>query len=115
VVARREPRATSCLEADDVAIPGELTTAHLALKLWQPAVRTIVVPFDRSSSPWPPAKPTPAWSSTRASSPTATRAGAVVDLGAWWQGETGGPLPLGGNGIRRDLDPRISSAASAGC
>jgi 1,4-dihydroxy-6-naphthoate synthase len=29
---------------------------------------------------------------------------AVVDLGAWWQAETGGPLPLGGNGIRKDLE-----------
>ena len=33
---------------------------------------------------------------------------AVVDLGAWWKEETGDPLPLGGNGIRRDLDPAHS-------
>ena len=31
----------------------------------------------------------------------------VVDLGVWWKEETGGPLPLGGNGIRRDLDPEL--------
>ena len=31
----------------------------------------------------------------------------VVDLGEWWKGETGLPLPLGGNGIRRDLDPDL--------
>jgi 5,8-dihydroxy-2-naphthoate synthase len=34
---------------------------------------------------------------------------AVVDLGVWWQGETGGPLPLGGNGIRSDLDPALQA------
>ena len=33
---------------------------------------------------------------------------AVTDLGAWWKEETGDPLPLGGNGIRRDLDPDLS-------
>jgi 1,4-dihydroxy-6-naphthoate synthase len=32
---------------------------------------------------------------------------AVVDLGAWWRESTGGPLPLGGNGIRRDLEPSL--------
>ena len=31
----------------------------------------------------------------------------VVDLGAWWKEETDGPLPLGGNGIRRDLEPEL--------
>ena len=33
---------------------------------------------------------------------------AVTDLGAWWKEETGDPLPLGGNGIRKDLDPAHS-------
>ncbi|MEO8277690.1 MAG: MqnA/MqnD/SBP family protein, partial [Thermoanaerobaculia bacterium] len=32
----------------------------------------------------------------------------IRDLGAWWKDETGDPLPLGGNGIRRDLDPALS-------
>jgi 1,4-dihydroxy-6-naphthoate synthase len=32
-----------------------------------------------------------------------------VDLGAWWKGETGLPLPLGGNAIRKDLDPALTA------
>jgi 1,4-dihydroxy-6-naphthoate synthase len=90
------------------AIPGELTTAHLALKLWQPAAKTIVVPFDEIFD---------TVASGRADAGVVIHEGqltwqdegfrALVDLGAWWQGETGGPLPLGGNGIRKDLAPAL--------
>ena len=104
VVVARETLGRGDLENVEVVIPGELTTAHLALKLWQPKVATRVVPFDRIL---------PEVESGRA------RAGVVIhegqltfgelglrkveDLGAWWQQETNGPLPLGANGIRRDL------------
>ena len=104
VVVAREPLTREQLAGVEVAIPGKLTTAALALQLWQPAVRTRILPFDRILD---------------AVKAGEVRAGVVihegqltfgdeglvaaVDLGAWWQGETGGPLPLGGNGIRRDL------------
>ena len=91
-----------------VAIPGELTTAHLALKLWQPAVETVVVPFDEIFA---------TVESGRAVAGVVIHEGqltwgdrglhSVVDLGAWWQVETDGPLPLGANAIRRDLDPDL--------
>ena len=107
VIARRE------IALDDLpelvtAIPGELTTAHLALRLWQPAVKTIVVPFDEIFA---------AVASGRADAGVVIHEGqltwqdegfrATVDLGAWWKEETGGPLPLGGNGIRKDLEPAL--------
>jgi len=105
VIARREI-AREDLAALTTAIPGELTTAHLALKLWQPAARTLVVPFDQIFD---------AVASGRADAGVVIHEGqltwqdegfvSVVDLGAWWKQETGGPLPLGGNGIRKDLDP----------
>lgn len=91
------------------AIPGELTTAALALKLWQPAVQTVVVPFDQILG---------AVRSGQVDAGVVIHEGqltyqedgltAVVDLGAWWKAETGDPLPLGGNGIRKDLEPSHS-------
>ncbi len=108
VVVSREPRGRDGLAGVEVAIPGELTTAHLALKLWQPEVTTRIVPFDRI---------------LEEVADGSAEAGVVihegqltyrdmglsseVDLGVWWHQETGGPLPLGGNGIRKDLDPDL--------
>jgi 1,4-dihydroxy-6-naphthoate synthase len=110
VVVASEPLTREALRGERVAIPGRLTTAHLALRLWLPEVETEVVPFDRILE-------------TVASGEA--RAGVVihegqltygdeglhrvVDLGSWWGEETGGPLPLGGNGIRSDLDPELKA------
>jgi 1,4-dihydroxy-6-naphthoate synthase len=108
VVVARRALAREDLGAVTTAIPGELTTAALALKLWQPAARTVVVPFDRVFDEV---------ESGRAAAGVVIHEGQltfgdrgftpVVDLGVWWHAETGGPLPLGGNGIRRDLDPAL--------
>ena len=104
VVVAREPLTREQLAGVEVAIPGKLTTAALALQLWQPAVRTRILPFDRILD---------AVKAGEVRAVVVIHEGqltfgdeglvAAVDLGAWWQGETGGPLPLGGNGIRRDL------------
>jgi 1,4-dihydroxy-6-naphthoate synthase len=108
VVVTREPLGRAELAGRRVAIPGELTTAHLALRLWQPEVATRVVPFDRILD---------VVRSGEAEAGVVIHEGqltyaelglrAAVDLGAWWKQETGLPLPLGGNGIRRDLDPGL--------
>ncbi len=91
-----------------VAIPGELTTAHLALRLWQPAVAVRVVPFDRILDVVAAGEAT-AGVVIHEGQLTYAEQGlrALVDLGAWWKEDTGLPLPLGGNGIRRDLDPAL--------
>ena len=88
-----------------VAIPGQLTTAHLALRLWQPAVEVRVVPFDRILDVVA-AGEAEAGVVIHEGQLTYAEQGlrAVVDLGAWWKAETGLPLPLGGNGIKRELD-----------
>ena len=108
IVVTREPLGRDDLAGRTVAIPGVLTTAHLALKLWQPAVRTVVVPFDRILD---------VVKAGEAEAGVVIHEGqlffadlgleSAVDLGAWWKTETGLPLPLGGNGIRRDLDPAL--------
>jgi 1,4-dihydroxy-6-naphthoate synthase len=91
-----------------VAVPGTLTTAFLALKLFAPRARTRVVPFDRILDEV---------SEGRADLGLVIHEGQltyggsglhkVLDLGAWWKEETGLPLPLGGNAVRRDLGPAM--------
>jgi 1,4-dihydroxy-6-naphthoate synthase len=87
-----------------IGIPGLLTTAYLALRLWQPEFEAVVLPFDQIEE--------------------AVHRGDVdlglvihegqltyaddglhlwADMGEWWLSETGLPLPLGGNVVRRDL------------
>jgi 1,4-dihydroxy-6-naphthoate synthase len=104
VVVSREPRGRDGLAGTQVAIPGQLTTAHLALKLWQPQVSTRIVPFDRILEEVA-AGTVGAGVVIHEGQLTYGDMGlaAEVDLGVWWQEETGGPLPLGGNGIKKEL------------
>jgi 1,4-dihydroxy-6-naphthoate synthase len=99
------PLSRESLAGRVVAIPGRLTTAHLALRLWQPAVEIRVVPFDRILDVVAEGG-ADAGVVIHEGQLTYAEQGlrAVVDLGAWWKAETGLPLPLGGNGIRRDIE-----------
>ena len=97
-----------------VAVPGKLTTAYLALKLFQPDVVEVVLPFDQIEA---------------AVRDGSVDVGLVIhegqltyqdegfalwgDLGAWWLSETGLPLPLGGNVVRRDLGPELVALVAA--
>jgi 1,4-dihydroxy-6-naphthoate synthase len=102
------PLTRESLAGRVVAIPGRLTTAHLALRLWQPAIEARIVPFDRILDVVAEGG-ADAGVVIHEGQLTYAEQGlaAVVDLGAWWKAETGLPLPLGGNGIRRDLDPAL--------
>jgi 1,4-dihydroxy-6-naphthoate synthase len=97
-----------------IAIPGTLTTAYLALRLYEPDFEYIVVPFDRIQD---------AVMDRQADAGLLIHEGQltyadeglrkVVDLGEWWADHTGGlPLPLGGNIIRRDLGPEMIARVS---
>lgn len=113
MVVTREVCRPEDLRGKRIAVPGTLTTAFLALRLWDPALSHVVLPFDAIMD--------------------AVMAGAVdagliihegqvtygslglhkvVDLGAWWGTETGLPLPLGGNAIRKDLGPELMRRVS---
>ena len=106
--APTDPR--TALRGLRVGIPGTLTTAALALRLYQPAVTEVIIPFDQIED--------------------AVHRGDVdvgllihegqltyaddglqlwEDLGAWWGRETGLPLPLGGNVVRRDLGAELTA------
>ncbi len=105
IVVAREPFGPDRLRELTVAIPGEMTSAYLALRLAVGAFKHVVVPFDRIPA---------AVASGEADAGLLIHEGQltwaadglhrVLDLGVWWQERTGGlPLPLGVNVVRRDL------------
>jgi 1,4-dihydroxy-6-naphthoate synthase len=87
-----------------IAVPGTMTTAYLALKLFAPEIETAVVPFDQII-PEVLAGNYSAGLIIHEGQLTYPRSGLsrILDLGVWWREETGLPLPLGGNAIRRSL------------
>ncbi len=111
------PRAFSQSEIKKkrIAIPGKLTTAYLALKLFAPSIEVEVVPFDQIIPQVVEGK-YEAGLIIHEGQLSYTKAGLhrIVDLGKWWQKVTGLPLPLGGNAIRRALGgPLMLSVSSA--
>ena len=105
VVARAD--GPKSLDGVKVAVPGLLTTAFLALKLYAPHVEVEVMPFDRIQEAVHEGR-VAAGLLIHEGQLTYSSEGLkkIVDLGEWWAGKTAGlPLPLGGNVIRRDLGP----------
>lgn len=112
VVTRAEGPTT--LDGVTVAIPGTLTTAYLALQLYQPGVAYEVIPFDDIQA---------AVLDGRVDAGLLIHEGQLtyaddglrrlVDLGRWWSDRTDGlPLPLGCNVIRRDLGDSVMREVS---
>ncbi|MDX2438218.1 MAG: ABC transporter substrate-binding protein [Acidobacteriota bacterium] len=115
VLVAREPVTAEQLSTMKVAIPGRLTSAALALKMWNPSLQTVIYGFDEIM---------PAVQSGEVDAGVVIHEGQltwqdegfekIVDLGVWWAEETGGlPLPLGGNVIRRDLGAETCERAAA--
>ena len=91
-----------------IAVPGTLTTAYLTLKLFAPDVETEVVEFDKII-PAVVAGKYDAGLIIHEGQLTYGQDGLtkILDLGVWWREQTGLPLPLGGNAIRRSLGPEV--------
>jgi 1,4-dihydroxy-6-naphthoate synthase len=91
-----------------IAVPGKLTTAYLALKFYRPDLVELVMPFDQIED---------AVLRGEADVGLLIHEGQLTfgdrglqlwaDLGEWWYQDTGLPLPLGGNVVRRDLGPVV--------
>jgi 1,4-dihydroxy-6-naphthoate synthase len=96
-----------------IAVPGKLTTAYLALRLFAPGIEVEVVPFDQII-PQVLEGRHEAGLIIHEGQLTYAKAGLhrVVDLGKWWLKMTGLPLPLGGNAIRRALGPDLMLSVS---
>jgi 1,4-dihydroxy-6-naphthoate synthase len=113
IVARQAPPADSrkALAGRLVAVPGELTTAFLTLRLYQPAARHVVVPFDQIED-FVAAGNADAGLLIHEGQLTFGDRGLHLwaDMGEWWYQETRLPLPLGGNVVRRDLGDELMRA-----
>ena len=108
-----KPMTREDIAGQRIAVPGLMTSAYLALRLFQPDFIPVVVPFDQIEK--------------------AVLGGGVVagllihegqltykddglhliaDMGAWWLEKTGLPLPLGGNVIRKDMPRDLQKKVS---
>ncbi len=107
----REPRPAdphAALAGRLVGIPGELTTAYLALRLYQDRARTRILPFDAIEDAVVAGEVDVGLLIHEGQLTYADRGLSLwEDLGEWWGRETGLPLPLGGNVVRKDLGPAV--------
>jgi 1,4-dihydroxy-6-naphthoate synthase len=113
LVVAETPMKPQELQGKVIAVPGEMTTAFLILKLFEPDFVPLVVPFDKIFE---------AVKRRKASAGLIIHEGQltfsslglhkVIDLGEWWHKETQLPLPLGGNAVRKDLGPELISQVS---
>lgn len=113
LVVSESPMKPQELKGKVVAVPGEMTTAFLILRIFEPDFRPLVVPFDKIFE---------AVARGKADAGLVIHEGQltypslglhkVVDLGEWWHKETQLPLPLGGNVIRKDLGRELIGTIS---
>ena len=104
IVVSGEPLKPEDLSSVTIAVPGTLTSAFLALKIYNPDIKYEVVPFDKIIDAVENGK-CGAGLLIHEGQLFYERIGLhkVLDLGEWWHEETGLPLPMGGNVIKRDL------------
>jgi len=109
LVVAREEMAPQQLKNKKIAIPGELTTAALLLRLFDPEIEQLeVMPFDRIMGATARGE-VDAGVIIHESRFTYPEYGLakVIDLGEWWEGESGHPIPLGGILARRSLGAEL--------
>lgn len=113
IVVSKEPRKAEDIGQMKIAVPGELTSAFLALRLFNKDFEYTVVPFDQIID---------AVQKGTVDAGLLIHEGQlfykqmgldkVLDLGEWWHEKTGLPLPMGGNVIRRDLGEDLMKQVS---
>ncbi len=113
IVVSKEPRSADEIGSMKIAIPGELTSAFLALRIYNPDFEYVVYPFDEIIE---------AVQKDKVDAGLLIHEGQlfynqmglhkVLDLGEWWYDKTGLPLPMGGNVIRRDLGKDLMKQVS---
>ncbi len=108
ILVSREPAKASEISSLKIAVPGTLTSAFLALRIFNSDFQYEVIPFDKVIA---------AVQTGQCDAGLLIHEGQlfyesiglhkVLDLGEWWHERTGLPLPMGGNAIRRELGPDI--------
>jgi 1,4-dihydroxy-6-naphthoate synthase len=104
LVVAGEPWNQDDLRNKKIAVPGAMTTAYLTLKLFQPEFEAVIIPFDRIMDAVQN-KTVDAGLLIHEGQLTyqSRQLHKIVDLGEWWHQNSGLPLPLGGNVVKRDL------------
>ena len=109
----REPADRSEVKGKRIAIPGPLTSAYLALQLYEPDFTPVFTPFDAIEDAVVNGDVDMGLLIHEGQLTFAERGlHLVADMGEWWFQETGLPLPLGGNVVRKDLGPELTSKIS---
>jgi 5,8-dihydroxy-2-naphthoate synthase len=108
IVVSTKPWKAQELSGKRIAVPGLKTSAYLTLKLFEANFEPVVMPFDKIID---------ALQNNLVEAGLLIHEGQlffpekglhkVVDLGIWWQEQTGLPLPLGGNAVRRALGEKV--------
>jgi len=113
VVIARQPMTIDELRQVPIAVPGTMTTAYLTLRLRLGEVETRTIPFDQIMDAVAKGE-VDAGLLIHEGQLTYEAKGfhKVVDLGQWWKDETGLPLPLGGNAIKKSLGPELIARVS---
>ncbi|HEY8715275.1 MAG TPA: MqnA/MqnD/SBP family protein [Candidatus Acidoferrum sp.] len=113
IVVAANPLRKDQLARKRIAVPGLKTTAYLTLKLFQPDFEAVVMPFDKILDAVQ-AESVDAGLLIHEGQLLFPQLGLhrVLDLGIWWHEQTGLPLPLGGNAVRRALGPQLSRQIS---
>ena len=109
----RTPMSREEIRGKRIAVPGMLTSAYLAMRMFEPNFEAVVTPFDQIEN---------AVVQGKADLGLLIHEGQLTfgeqglhllqDLGEWWFAETGLPLPLGGNVVRKDLGPELTQKVS---
>jgi 1,4-dihydroxy-6-naphthoate synthase len=110
MIISNRPMEPDELKGKRIAIPGKLTTAYLACKLFQPDFEPVVTPFDKITDAVKE-RTVDAGLIIHEAQLTFDREGfhRIIDLGRWFKGVYDLPLPLGANVLLRSLEPEIRS------
>lgn len=109
LLVSREPFPRDVFKKLQVAIPGTMTTAFLALRLLEPDIAFTLTPFDRILDAVEAGEADAGLLIHEAQLTYGERGlHKLLDLGEWWHGETGLPLPLGGLFVRRDVGKKLA-------
>ena len=106
----RSPMTRAGVKGTRVAVPGPLTSAYLALRLYEPDFEPVWTPFDQIEDVVLAGDVDLGLLIHEGQLTYGDRGlHLVADMGEWWFGETGLPLPLGGNVVRRDLGDELTT------
>lgn len=113
IVVSKEPRTADEIPTMKIAVPGELTSAYLALRIYNKDFEHVVVPFDEIID-YVKKGEADAGLLIHEGQLFYNQMGLhkVLDLGEWWHEKTSLPLPMGGNVIRRDLGEDLMKEVS---